>query len=163
MLCGLGNYFMSELTNKLITDNRFNKLVYYKNEKGNILELPELDDPFEQLKEQVFNDRRPSKVLEKQDVCVFIYLDDNSNISATDRRIKTVYIRVGFVVHNNCSKTGVGIRESAMISEIQRIVEESRFKYSIGKCKAERPIRLNGLPFSWNGYEMRIKMDGFNR
>ena len=160
MLCGLENYMMSEIYSKLIMDNDFNKLVYYKNENGDILNLPDLENPFVQLNNQVFQNRRPSKVLEEQDVCVFIYLDDFRN-KPTNRKIKTVWIKVGFIVHEQCSKTSNGVREVALISSIQDVIKKSNFQSAIGKCKVERPTKLNGLPFNWNGYEIAIKLDGW--
>lgn len=161
MLYGLENALISELTSKLITDEVFNKIVYYKNEKGDILELSDLEQPFVQLENQIFKNRRPPKTLKEQDICVFVYLDDTRNFSVKSNKIKTVWIKVGFIVHENCSVTNVGIRESAMISRIQYIAERTQFKNAIGKCKCEKPIKLNGLPIQWNGYEIPIKMDGW--
>lgn len=161
MLYGLENALISELTSKLITDKVFNKIVYYKNEKGDILELSDLEQPFVQLENQIFKNRRPPKTLKEQDICVFVYLDDTRNFSVKSNKIKTVWIKVGFIVHENCSVTNVGIRESAMISRIQYIAERTQFKNAIGKCKCEKPIKLNGLPIQWNGYEIPIKMDGW--
>lgn len=161
MLSGLENALISELTSKLILDTVFSKLVYYKNEKGDILALDELEQPFLDLENQIFKNRRPPKILTEQDVCVFVYLDDTRNFSVKSRKIKTVWIKVGFLVHENCSVTNIGIRESAMISRIQYIAEKTDFKSAIGKCKCEKPVKLNGLPTQWNGYEIPIKMDGW--
>ena len=161
MLYGLENNLISELASKLILDEGFSKLVFYKNENGDILNLPDLDEPFTQLKDQIFKNRRPPKVLKEQDVCVFIYLDDSRNFSVRSNKIKTVWIKVGFLVHQNCSVTDNGVRESAMISRIQYISERTEFKNAIGRCKCEKPIKLNALPIQWNGYEIPIKIDGW--
>lgn len=161
MLYGLENRMISEITSKLILDNVFNKMVFYKFETSDITKLPDLEYPFDQLKNQIFKDRRPSKILKEQDVCVFIYLDDSRNFSVRSNKIKTVWIKVGFIVHQKCSVTESGIRESAMISRIQYLMERTEFKYAIGRCKCEKPIKLNGLPVGWNGYEIAVKLDGW--
>lgn len=161
MLYGLENKLISEVTSKLIMDNIFNKLVYYKFETGDIKIFPDLEMPYVALKNQIFKNRRPSKILTEQDVCVFIYLDDTRNFDVRSRKIKTVWIKIGFLVHEKCSVTNNGIRESAMISRIQYLMEKTDFKYAIGKCKCEKPIKLNGLPIEWNGYEIPVKLDGW--
>ena len=53
-----------------------------------------------------------------QDVCVFIHLDDIRNYSARSNKIKTIWINVGFIVHQSCSTTINGSREVAIISAI---------------------------------------------
>ena len=161
-LYGLGNYLISEITTKLISDNEFNKFVFYKDEdKDDILAMPDLDNPFIQLKGQVYQNRRPQKVLETQDVCVFIYLDDVRNYNAKSKKIKTVWIRIGFVVHEQCSKTVHGLREIALVSAIEKVVEGSEFQKAIGSIEVDRVNKLNGLPHEWNGYEVVVKCDGF--
>lgn len=161
-LYGLGNYLISEITTKLVSDNEFNKFVYYKNEdKKDILSMPDLDNPFVQLKGQIYQNRRPSKVLEEQDVCVFIYLDDVRNKNAQSKKIKTVIIRIGFVVHEQCSKTVHGLREVALISAIEKVIEGTKFQKALGETFVTRVNKLNGLPFEWSGYEVIVECDGF--
>jgi hypothetical protein len=161
-LYGLGNCILSELTTKLITNNEFNKLVFYKNEKDNdILSMPNLDNPFVQLKDQIFKNRRPVKTLKNEDVCVFIYLDDVRNESARSKKIKTIWFRVSFIIHNNLSETANGMREIALISAIEKIVEQDEFQKAFGQAEVERVKNLQGLPYEWNGYEMIVKFDGF--
>ena len=160
-LYGLGNYILSELSTKLICDNDFNKFVYYKNEKENdILSMPNLDNPFVQLKSQFFKNRRPVKTLVEEDVCVFIYLDDIRNQNAKSKKIKTIWLRVSFLVHSNLSETQNGVREVALISAIEKIVERSEFQKTLGEVEVERIKALQGLPYEWNGYEVLVKCDG---
>ena len=79
-LYGLGNYLMSEITVKLLNNKEFTKFVYYKDVSNkDILGLPDLDNPAIMLKNQIFRSRRTPKILEKQDVCVFMYLDNLRN------------------------------------------------------------------------------------
>lgn len=160
ILYGLENKMMSEVLSTLMLDNEFNKLVYYKFEKGDILKLPDLEEPFTQLKEQMFKNRRPMKNLTEDDVCVFIYLDDDRN-RVRSKKIKTVWIKIGFIVHENCSKTQNGVREVSMIHRIIEIMESTQFNSAIGKCKCEKPGKLYGLPYQWNGYEISIRLDGW--
>lgn len=161
-LYGLGNYLISELTTKLINDNDVNKFIYYKDIKDkDILEMPDLDNPFIQLKGQIFQNRRPEKVLEYEDVCVFIWLDDVRNKNATTKKIKTVTINIGFVVNVNCSKTVHGMREVALISAIEKTVENSEFQKAIGgTVRVIRVNPLNGIPHEWNGYKIVVECDG---
>lgn len=162
-LYGLGNYLISEITTKLITDNDFSKFVYYKNEdKRDILSLPDLDDPFVQLKGQIFQNRRPEKVLEYEDVCVFIWLGDSRNYKHISKKLKTLTINIGFVVHKNCSKTLNGIREVALISAIEKAIEEDDFQSAMGKMTVDRVNSLNGIPHEWNGYNISVQCEDFS-
>lgn len=159
-LYGLGNYILSELMTKLVMDNDFNKLVYYKN-KEDALSQPDLDNPFTQLKGQIFKNRRPIKILTEEDVCVFAYLDDVRNYEAKSKKIKTVWINVSFLVHNNLSETDYGVREIALISAIEKVVEKGVLQKALGNVEVERVRSLQGLPYEWNGYALIVKCDGF--
>ncbi|MGL5191667.1 MAG: hypothetical protein ACRC7S_18660 [Cetobacterium sp.] len=159
-LYGLGNYILSELMTKLIMDKDFNKFVYYKDKKD-VLSQPDLDNPFVQLKGQIFKNRRPVKVLTEEDVCIFAYLDDVRNYEAKSKKIKTVWINVSFLVHGNLSDTEHGLREIALISAIEKVVEKGVFQSSLGKVEVERVRSLQGVPYEWNGYNLTIKCDGF--
>ncbi|MGL5718479.1 MAG: hypothetical protein ACRCX2_36080 [Paraclostridium sp.] len=159
-LYGLGNYILSELMTKLIMDKDFNKFVYYKDKKD-VLSQPDLDNPFVQLKGQIYKNRRPVKILTEEEVCVFAYLDDVRNYEAKSKKIKTVWINISFLVHNNLSETDYGVREIALISAIEKVVENGMFQSSLGNVEIERVRSLQGLPYEWNGYSVIVKCDGF--
>ena len=162
-LYGLANYLMSEITVKLLNSKEFTKFVYYKDVLNkDILSLPDLDNPALMLKEQFFRGRRTPKILEEQDVCVFMCLDDIRNYTARSNKIKTIWIRIGFVVHQSCSNTLNGTREIAIISAIEKALSNVSFSKAIGVCEVDRVIQLSGLPFEWNGYEVSVKLDGFS-
>ena len=161
-LYGLANYLMSEIIIRLLNNKEFTKFVYYKNiSNKDILSLPDLDSPAIKLKNQIFRNRRTPKILNKQDVCVFMYLDDMRNYTARNNKIKTIWINVGFVVHESCSPTLNGSREVAIISAIEKALDSMEFSKAIGECRVERAIPLSGIPYEWNGYEVSIKLDGF--
>lgn len=161
-LYGLANYLMSEIVIRLLNNKEFTKFVYYKDVSNkDILSLPDLDNPSMMLKNQIFRNRRTPKILEEQDVCVFMYLDDMRNYSARSNKIKTIWINIGFIVHQSCSPTVNGSREIAIISAIEKALDSMTFSKSLGICQVERAIPLSGLPYEWNGYEVSIKLDGF--
>lgn len=161
-LYGLANYLMSEIIIRLLNNKEFTKFVYYKDVSNkDILSLPDLDNPSMMLKNQIFRNRRTPKILEEQDVCVFMYLDDMRNYSARSNKIKTIWINIGFIVHQSCSPTVNGSREIAIISAIEKALDSMTFSKSLGICQVERAIPLSGLPYEWNGYEVSIKLDGF--
>lgn len=162
-LYGLANYLMSEIIIRLLNSKEFTKFVYYKDVSNkDILSLPDLENPMLMLKDQFFKGRRSPKILEKEDVCVFIHLDDIRNYTARSNRIKTIWIRLGLVVHESCSNTIHGSREVAIISAIEKALSNVTFAKAIGVCEVDRVIPLSGLPFEWNGYEVNIKLDGFS-
>ena len=161
-LYGLANYLMSEITIRLLNNKEFTKFVYYKEVSNkDILSLPDLDNPAVMLKNQIFRNRRSPKVLEKQDICVFMYLDDMRNYTAKSNKIKTLWINVCFIIHESCSITLNGSRDIAIISAVERALDNTSFSKAIGKCEVERVIPLSGLPHEWNGYEISVKLDGF--
>ena len=162
-LYGLANYLISEIAVKLLNNKEFTKFVYYKDiSNKDILSLPDLKNPATLLKNQIFRNRRSPKILEEQDVCVFIYLDDMRNYAAKTSKIKTIWINVCFIVHQSCSSTLNGSREIAIISAIEKAIDNTTFSKAIGKCEVDRVITLSGLPYEWNGYEVSIKLDGFS-
>ena len=153
---------MSEIIIRLLNNKEFTEFVYYKEVSDkDILSLPDLDNPVMMLKNQIFRNRRTPKILEKQDVCVFIYLDDIRNYAAKSKKIKTIWINIGFVVHQSCSSTINGSREVAIASAIEKALDNSTFSKSFGICEVERVVPLSGLPYEWNGYNVLVKLDGF--
>ena len=162
-LYGLGNYLMTEIVARLLNNKEFTKFVYYKNVSDeDILTLPDLDNPVAMLKDQFFRNRRSPKILEEQDVTVFIYLDDMKNSTTKSNRIKTLWINIGLIVHESCSDTLNGSREVAIISAIEKALSNMTFSKALGVCEVERVIKLNGIPFEWNGYEVSLRLDGFS-
>ena len=161
-LYGLANYLMSEIVIKLLNSKEFTKFVYYKDVSNkDILSLPDLDNPALMLKNQIFRNRRSPKILEGQDVCVFISLDDIRNYGAKNKKIKTIWIKIGFVVHQSCSSTINGSREVAIISAIEKALDGETFSKAIGSCEVDRTIPLAGIPYEWNAYQVSVKLDGF--
>ena len=161
-LYGLANYLMSEMTVRLLNNKEFTKFVYYKDVSNkDILSLPDVENPSVALKNQIFRNRRSPKILEEQDVCVFIYLDDMRCHSAKTHKIKTMWINIGFVVHQSCSSTLNGSREVAIISAIEKSLDNMKFSKAIGTCEFERVTPLAGIPYEWNGYVVSMKLDGF--
>ena len=161
-LYGLANYLMSEIIIRLLNNKEFTKFVYYKEiSNKDILSLPDLENPTILLKGQIFKNRRPLKILNEQDVCVFIYLDDMRNYTARNNKIKTIWINIGFVVHESCSSTLNGSREVAIISAIEKALDNMEFAKAIGECRVDRVIPLAGIPYEWNGYQVSVKLDGF--
>lgn len=153
-LYGLANYLISELTIRLLNSKEFTKFVYYKNASDkDILSLPDLENPALMLKNQIFRNRRSPKILEEQDVSVFIKLDDMRNYTAKSNKIKTIWITVGFVVHQSCSNTLNGSREVAIISAIEKALDGINFAKSLGRCEVDRVISLSD--FLMNGTDMK--------
>lgn len=167
-LYGLANYIITELGVKLMTHPEFSKFVYYKdiNEDGeSILDMPELESPIEQLTKketrQVFLHRRPDKILHEQDVNVFIHFDDQKNYKNQNKRLKTVYVKIGILLHEQCLYTPNGGRDVCIISAIEDAIDGKKFVRGLGVCEIERVNPLYGIPVEYNGFEVLCKIDGF--
>lgn len=170
-LYGLANYIISELAMKLMTNKDFYKFVYYKDKDKNnesILNMPDLDNPIETLtghginqKCQVFLNKRPDKVLFEEDVCVFIYFDDQKNYNFSTKKAKTVSIKVGVLIHDRCTSTPHGARDICILSAIENALDGQKFIKGIGTCKVDRITPLYGLPFEYTGHEVLCEIDGF--
>ena len=163
-LYGLANYLMSEIVIKLLNHKEFTKFVYYKDVSDkDILSLPDLKNPSVMLRNQIFRNRRTPKILETQDVCIFMSLDDIRNYGGSKtKKIKTIWIDIGFIVHQSCSNTIHGSREVAIISAIEKALDGTFFSKAIGTCEIDRVVPLAGIPYEWNGYQVRVKLDGFS-
>ena len=167
-LYGLGNYLISEMAVRLMTDPIFNKFVYYKDvdEDGeDILSLPDLESPIEMLtskdNRQVHLHRRVPKILEHQDVNIFIHFDDQKNYNAKSNNIKTLFVKIGILVHKNCQGTPNGSREICIISAIERALDGKKFVKSLGTCSVDRIVPLYGLQVEYSGFEVICSIDGF--
>lgn len=168
VLYGLGNYIITDLAVKLMTHPEFSKFVYYKDidENGeSILDLPNLESPIETLtnpdKRQVFLHRRPDKILHEQDVNVFIQFDDQKNFMAKSKRLKTVYVKIGLLLHEKCLYTPNGGRDVCILSAIEDALDGKRFVRGLGVCEIERINPLYGIPVEYNGFEVLCRIDGF--
>lgn len=162
-LYGLSNFIMNELVIKLMTHNEFSKFVYHKDKSNeDILSLPELEDPISLLnKKQVFINRRPPIVLNESNVVAFIYVKKIRNDSTKSKKIKTIWVNIGFLVHRDCSATLNGNREAALLSAIEDCLDNTKFDKGLGICEVEDSIPINGLPVEWSGYDVICKIDGF--
>lgn len=170
-LYGLGNYLITEMATKLMLNPEFYKFVYYKdigdNDDDDILAQDDLDSPIEVLSQgdkqnrSVFLNRRPNKILHTQGVNIFIYLDDMRNYTANSKRIKTVFIRVGILIHEQCLDTPNGSRDICLISAIEKILEGSSFIKGLGSCEVVRVNPLNAISVEYSGYDVLCSIDGF--
>lgn len=161
-LYGMANQIMSEMLIRLMTNEEFYKLVYYKDAKDtDILSMPNLDDPITTLyKEQVWPRRRPQTVLHEQDVHVFLSLTDFRNENARSKNIKTMTFSVGLLVHENCIDTYNGNRDIALLECIQNIIENDKYFNSLGECGTFRVTPLYGIALEYSGFELICKIDG---
>lgn len=169
-LYGLGNYLITEMAVKLMTHSEFSKFVYYKNidENGeSILDMPDLESPIEMLTNeetrQVFLHRRADKILHEQDVNVFIHFDDQKNYTAKNKALKTVYVKIGLLLHENCLYTPNGGRDVCILSAIEDALDGERFVRGVGICEIERINPLYGIPVEYNGFEVLCRIDGFTK
>lgn len=167
-LYGLSNYIITEMAVKLMTHSEFSKFVYYKdiNEDGeSILDMPDLESPIEELTKkdtrQVFLHRRPDKILHRQDVNVFIHFDDQKNYKTKNRSLKTVYIKIGLLLHENCLYTPNGGRDVCILSAIEDALDGEKFVRGLGVCEIERINPLYGIPVEYSGFEVLCRIDGF--
>lgn len=170
-LYGLGNYVITEIGTTLMSNNEFNKFVYYTNISSEqyALEQEDLESPIELLtedkeirKRKVFLWRRvPSeKVQDIQDVNIFISLLNSTPNSENSKRLKTLYISIGFVVQESCSVIGEGDRSICLISAIEKILENKKLAKGLGNCRIMESVALIGLPSEYIGYEVVCKVDG---
>lgn len=167
-LYGLANYIITEMAVKLMTHPEFSKFVYYKdiNEDGeSILDMPDLESPIEMLTKkdtrQVFLHRRADKILHKQDVNVFIHFDDQKNYKSQSKKLKTVYIKIGLLLHEKCLYTPNGGRDVCILSAIEDALDGKKFVRGLGVCEIERINPLYGIPVEYNGFEVLCRIDGF--
>ena len=87
---------------------------------------------------------------------------DNIIKYSKSNKIKTIWINIGLIVHQSCSNTINGSREVAIVSAIEKALNNITFSKAIGSCEVDRIIKLSGLPYEWNGYEVSVKLDGFS-
>lgn len=170
-LYGLANYLVSELAMKLMLHNDFNKFVYYKEvdkDGDSILDMPDLENPIETLRGngnpqdcQVWLHRRPDKILHHQDINIFIYFDDQKNYNANSKRVKTVFLKIGVLIHDKCKDTPNGARDICIISAIENALDGAKLIKGLGKSKVDRVNPLYGLPVEYSGHDVLIEIDGF--
>lgn len=163
MLYGNPNKIISEVGTKLMSDQRFAKLLYYANKEGydyvDIDELPEVENPIATLKNtKVFYGRRLDKIFKKADAGVFIRMGEFSlkNSTFTDRS----YIEIGVVCHNKYMDTINGDRNLCLIDTIQKVIDNN-MRY-IGDLKFIRAIPIRDLPIEYEGYCMVMEILDYN-
>lgn len=167
-LFGLGNYIISEMAVRLMNDPIFNKFVYYKDVDENgedILSLPDLESPIEMLTNkdscQVHLHRRVPKILHNQDVNIFIHFNDQKNYNAKSNNIKTIFVKIGVLIHEKCLYVPNGSREICIISAIEKVLDGKKFIKGLGTCSIDRVAPLYGLGIEYSGFEITCSIDGF--
>lgn len=167
MLVGLPNRVMNQMCAELMGNQDFAKFVFYKEDDGDILRLPNLENPHKLLKnKQVFINRKIPKILEKYDINVFMTLSRWQSSKPfrgnTSQTIDEVTIKVVVLMQESCLSTENGNRDVALISIIKDIVEKSDLN-GIGKCLVTDVAELYALPPEYHGFEMYIKVYGFKQ
>ena len=168
---GLTNYLITQVAMTLMNNEYFSKLVYYVDEDvgTDIFQLDKISSPIEALSQgdiatrKVFLGRRikTDKIQQCQDVNIFIHLRDSKNYKQTSHHIKTVYISVIVLVHEQCIPTAHGGRDSAIVNAIENAVEGQRLTYAVGECRVFSTPMLEQLPPEYSGYEVVLQVDGF--
>lgn len=164
-LYGLPNRVLSEIATKLMNNQDFAKLLYYKllgEDDDDLFSMPDIENPISVLsKKQVFISQKSPKLLKEEDVTVAISLNDMRNYTSNSKNIKTIELEILIISHVNCNDTPNGARDIAIVAAIESILENNNVS-SIGKCKLARVNPLYGLPSEFNGYGMIIRVDGFD-
>lgn len=163
MLYGNPNKIISEVGTKLMTNQRFAKLLYYANKEGydyvDIDELPDVENPIAKLKnDKVFYNRRFDKVYKKADAGVFIRMGEFSlkTSTFTDRS----YIEIGVVCHDKYLETINGDRNLCLIDTIQKVIDND-MRY-IGNLKFVRALPIRDLPIEYEGYYVLLEILDYN-
>ena len=169
MLVGLPNRIINQMCAELMANQDFAKFVYYKNETGDILSLPDLENPHKLLKNnQVHINRKIPKILHDFDVNVFLNLGRWQSYKSfngrghASQKIDDVTIKIVVLMQSTCLQTENGNRDIALVSIIKDILESSDLG-GIGQCSIDDVAELYALPAEYHGFELYCKVSGFKK
>lgn len=167
MLYGSPNKIINEIGIKLMSNQRFAKLLYYcsdiyDNDEYNMTDIDDLEDienPVKVLKNnKVFYNRRIDKLFQRADASVFIRMGEFTLEKNTflDRS----YVEIGCVCHNRYLNTVNGDRNLCLIDTIQKVIDRE-LQY-IGKLKFVRALPIRDLPTEYEGYYIIVEVTNYN-
>lgn len=166
LIYGLPNRIMSELSAKIFSSPKLLNYIYYTDKEYENVDLFSLEPPSASslVGENIFIGRRIPNLMEK--VGAFIDIRVNRYEPLVNKKsvkmIKNVDIDIDVVCHVDCQTTLRGTRDITIVTLLQEILENEDLS-GIGNVEIYSTTEILGLHTDFNGYQLRIKITGFNQ
>ena len=163
---GLPNRIMSELSAKIFSSPNLLKYIYYTDKEHANVDIFELETPkvSELINKNICIGRRIPKIMERVgaflDIRVNRYEPRLSQRSA--KIIKDVEIDIDIICHEACQTTLRGTRDITIVTLLQEALENELLT-GIGEVEIYSTTEILGLHEDFSGYQLRVKVTGFNR
>lgn len=164
---GLPNRIVSELSAKILESPKLLNYIYYTDIENQYDDLFALTPPksSEIIDKFLFIGRRPSVFIKEIGAYVSIrvnrYEPLSSNKSA--KLIKYVEINIDVICHVDCQKTTRGTRDITIITLLQEALENECLTGIADNVEIVSTTQVLGLPVEYDGYQLKIKVTGFNQ
>lgn len=165
------NRYTAKISMAIMLDDVISKMLYYNNVLNeDIYSLPSVDNPIKELRDNnVFIDRKVSKILRESDSSIFININSDKPYTKSGQpssRFKTLEIEVGVICHNACRFTINGSREAIIFNRILQVIQENEsLKEGIigDKIGLGSVNEIRNMPEGYVGYSITISVEYWNK
>ena len=150
---GLPNRINAELCAKILESPKLLNYIYYTDKENQYDDLFKLTPPksSEVLDKFLFIGRRPPIFIKEVGAYVSIRVN------------RYVEIDIDILCHIDCQKTTRGTRDITIVTLLQEVLENECLTGIADNTEIVSTTQILGLPVEYDGYQLKIKVTGFNQ
>ena len=164
---GLPNRICVELCAKILESPKLLNYIYYTNEENKHNDLFSLTPPSPNdiIDKFLFIGRRPPVFIKEVGAYVSIRVNRYEPLpnNKSMKLIKYVEINIDVICHINCQKTARGTRDITIVTLLQEALENECLTGIADNTEIVSTTQILGLPVEYDGYQLKIKVTGFNQ
>ena len=164
---GLPNRINAELCAKILESPKLLNYIYYTDKENQYDDLFELTPPksSEVLDKFLFIGRRPPIFIKEVGAYVSIRVNRYEPLSTNKsmKLIKWVEINIDVICHIDCQKTTRGTRDITIVTLLQEALENECLTGIADNTEIVSTTQILGLPVEYDGYQLKIRVTGFNQ
>ena len=164
---GLPNRIVSELSSKILESPKLLNYIYYTDIENQHNDLFALVPPksSEIIDKFLFIGRRPSVFIKEVGAYVSIRVNRYEPLPSNKsvKLIKYVEVNIDVICHVDCQKTTRGTRDITIITLLQETLEHECLTGIADNTEIVSTTQILGLPVEYDGYQLKVKITGFNQ
>lgn len=164
---GLPNRVVTELSAKLLESPKLLNYIYYTDKEYQYDDLFTLTPPKSSdiIDKFLFIGRRPPIFIKEVGAYVSIRVNRYEPLTSNKsiKTIKYVEVNIDVICHIDCQKTTRGTRDITIITLLQEALENECLDGIADHTEIVSTTQILGLPVEYDGYQLKIKITGFNQ
>ena len=164
---GLPNMVVTELSAKILESPKLLNYIYYTDIENQYDDLFTLKPPksSDVIDKFLFIGRRPPIFIKEVGAYVSIRVNRYEPLPSNKsvKLIKYVEINIDVICHIDCQKTTRGTRDITIVTLLQEVLENECLTGIADNTEIVSTTQILGLPVEYDGYQLKIKVTGFNQ